>query len=176
MNEKDEEIRVLRESMSMMKKDFLELQDRMRAGEAILDEWKSTVEKTQHDIQQVRREKMELKARVAGCEALLKSNEEQIALLKSAKEDAEKKHRDSRSDAQPRISQRAVRSTTKRERETKSPNLSATGITSTKSPQKSAFRRRTINSLTHDSHAHAFASDYTSIIRRAEIPESKQTS
>ena len=94
LNEKDEEIRVLRESMSMMKKDFLELQDRMRAGEAILDEWKSTVEKTQHDIQQVRREKMELKARVAGCEALLKSNEEQIALLKSAKEDAEKKQRD----------------------------------------------------------------------------------
>ena len=55
LNEKDEEIRVLRESMSMMKKDFLELQDRKRAGEAILDEWKSTVEKTQHDIQQERR-------------------------------------------------------------------------------------------------------------------------
>ena len=55
LNEKDEEIRVLRESMSMMKKDFLELQDRMRAGEAIFDEWKSTVEKTQHDIQQERR-------------------------------------------------------------------------------------------------------------------------
>ena len=66
MNEKDEEIRVLRESMSMMKKDFLELQDRMRSGEAILNEWQSTVERTQHDVQQERKEKVELKVRVAG--------------------------------------------------------------------------------------------------------------
>ena len=75
MQEKDAEIKGVQHMISPRKGDMLTLQGKLRAAEAMMSEMTETTRKKQGDLHQEKGTNAQLTARLAGCEALLHTNE-----------------------------------------------------------------------------------------------------